>query len=122
MCGDVGEREVVADEGECEDGGGSERREEARRECIARRVGETPPVRLRGERPDDERVDEQPEADDQCRAAEISHGRYADGVFAVYFDGHFVTMSCPASLPSPNVPVTTTLRPTLKSGGGAAPR
>ena len=44
----------------------------------------------------DERVDQEAEADNEGRAAEISH--YA-GFVAVYFDGHFVTTVLPASCP-----------------------
>ena len=49
----------------------------------------------RGDRAGDERVDRQPEADDERRAAEVGHQqlRLRRRGLAVYFDGHFVRMS-----------------------------
>ena len=66
----------------------------------------------------DERVHGQAEGDDERRAAEVGHQLGAD----VYFEGHLVTMFVPWRRPCAYVPLTTTLRPTRNSGGGAVPR
>ena len=115
---DVREREVVPHERRREDGSRDERRREAAVERVARGGREPALVLPRSDPARDERVDRQAEGDDERRAAEVGHQLGDD----VYFDGHFVTMSVPCSRPCVYVPLTTTLRPTRNSGGGATPR
>ena len=117
---DVGEREVVADEARDEDERRDERREERGEERVPRGVREPalaaparpPPAR-------DERVDREPEGDEERRAAELGHvlGRVSA---AWYFDGHFVIIDPGVVTKSPSgrcVPVTTTSRPVRKRSG-----
>src|SRR5437588_24240 len=65
----------------------------------SRRCSEPAGVVVGGERADGERVDGQPEGDDEGRAPEVGH--QLAGVLDVYLEGHFVRMSVPASRPAP---------------------
>src|SRR4051794_6594379 len=56
------------------------------------------------------------------RAARPRSAIYEADFFAFsYFDGHFVRMSLPRTRPLTTVPLTTTCRPSRKSGGGLSP-
>ncbi len=80
-----------------EDGRCEQRRAERAEERVPGRGGEPATVLARRDGARDQRIDEQTEADDERRAAEIGHQALLGVV--VYFDGHFVTMSLPDNLP-----------------------
>src|SRR5206468_7095409 len=98
-----------------------DRRDDGRAERCDQRVlrGESePPAALpRRERAGDERVQNEPEAQEERCAAERGH--YVDFFAGVYFDGHFVE-SVPGfatNVPLRSAPSTTTSRPARKRSG-----
>ena len=121
VLGDVDERVVVADEPGDEDRGGDERRAERRDERVARRHREPAPPGDGGHRPDDARVQAQAEREKQRRPTEIGHlpHYWSDGLIAVYFDGHFVTIvpGVATNVPLRSSPSTTRSRPGAKRSG-----
>ena len=92
VVGDVGEREVVADERGGEHDGRDEGRPERGDERVPGRVREPAPAERRGvRRPRRARRGDRPSV--TTSAARPSSGIYSRlGFVAVYFDGHFVTI------------------------------
>ena len=115
---DVDERQVAPCERDPQDERGDERRRKRRDERVLRRDREPAPALPRRERTADERVRDEPEAEDQRSAAERGHYVLLD--FAgVYFDGHFVTSDpgFATNVPLWSVPSTTICRPVRKRSG-----
>ena len=63
----------------------------------------------------DERVERQPEADDERCAAEVSHASSRPA--RVYLLGHFVVSAVATNAPPSSWPVTFTSRPVLNRSG-----
>ena len=108
---DVDEAVVVADKGEEQHGrrdGGRDEGEEQRR---LRGLGQPAAPCSRGCRAGDERVEREPERDDERGAAELRH--LTCSVLAVYFDGHFVTSESffATNVPLRSSPLTDISRP-----------
>ena len=116
VLGDVDEREVVAQERREQDARGHGRRAERGEKCVLSRARQPPAPGESRVDARDQRVERQPEADDQRRAPELGHQVRFSGV---YFDGHFVRRESRFATNTPlwSRPSTRTSRPDLNRSG-----
>ena len=121
VLGDVDEREVAARERDPEDDGGDDRRPERGEQRVLRGEREPAPPLPRGERAGDERVDDEPEAQEERGAAELGH-RYVVALRRRVLRGALRRQRVRRrdEVPLRSVPVTTTSRPTGKRSGTRA--